>query len=135
MGNDAKISAAALVLFRPKDSSIHARLSTYVRRQCTFIIVDYLSMVKMAGQKGCLKSDDNIIAAGPSSPITPAGTRVTPFSAACLPANYKQAVLEQHPFFEDADIVEAYLGYGPSNTPNYRCWYRMMEADLSMVNR
>jgi len=94
-------------------------------------IANYLPTGKMAGLKGCKKIDFNVTVAAPLSPITPAGTRMTPFSVDCLPAQYKMSVLEKNPSFEDADIVEASLGYGPANTPNCRCWYRMLEIDAA----
>ena len=89
----------------------------------------------MAGPKGSFKSGDKLSAVASPSPVTLAGMRVSPLSVDSLPALYKKAVLEMHPCFEDADIVEAYLGYGPANTPNYRCWYQMMVMDLSMADR
>jgi hypothetical protein len=85
----------------------------------------------MAGLKGRANMEHKIVGGVSSfSWVPPVGTRMTPFSAEFLPAQYKKSILEKNPSFEDADLVEAYLGYGPVDTPNYRLWNRMMEVDL-----
>ena len=61
-----------------------------------------------------------------------AGAHLTPLPIEALPAAYKALVLASNPFAEDVDLIEAYLGYGPCNTPNYKQWSRMKLAELKL---
>jgi len=88
---------------------------------------------KMGWRNGCVKKEDATVDVRAQPQMMTPGTKLMPFSVDCFSTEYKKSVLEKNPLAEDSDVVEAYLGYGPEGTFNYRCWNRMMEMKELMV--